>query len=88
MGAIDELLTVVKAGSLLTLLGNIGVLAVFWKPISNSLHKLYGKPSSEMDSGSAKVLIDRGDGNPVPLAEASRGSVDAAIAALEKRRKS
>lgn len=88
MFAVDELLAVVKTGSLLTLLGNIGVLAVFWKRISESLHKVSGKHGGKKDSDSATLLIDPGDGKLIPLSEASRGTVDAAIAALEKRRKS
>lgn len=81
----DTLMDVVIVGSLLTLVGNIGILAVFWKRIAAEFDHARRKGAARSHGVGAKVLIDSGDGRPVPLDKASKAAVHAAMTALEQR---
>jgi hypothetical protein len=83
--SVDTLMDVVIVGSLLTLVGNIGIVAVFWKRIVAEFNHVGGKAAARGRGMRAQVLIDPGDGKPVPLDETSKAAVHAAMTALQER---
>jgi hypothetical protein len=83
--SVDTFMDVVIVGSLLTLVGNVGILAVFWRRIAAEFDYARRKAAARSHGVGAKVLIDSGDGRPVPLDEASKAAVHAAMTALEER---
>jgi hypothetical protein len=83
--SVDTLLDVVMVGSMLTLVGNIGIFVVFWRRIAAEFSHGRGKAAARSHGVSAKVLIDSGDGRLVPFDEASKTAVHAAMTALAQR---
>jgi hypothetical protein len=81
----DTLMDVVIVGSLLTLVGNIGIFVVFWRRIAAEFSHARRKGAARRHGAGAKVLIDSGDGTLVPLDDASKTAVHAAMTALEQR---
>ena len=58
MISVDTLMDVVKVGSLLTVVGNIGILAVFWRRIAAEFDHARRKGAGRSHGVGAKVLID------------------------------
>jgi hypothetical protein len=78
----DVLLRWVEFGSYMVLVSYLALGVAYRKRIADRWHQL----AAQKRHHAATILIDTGDGKPVPLDQASKSDVAAAITALEKYR--
>ena len=56
--------------------------------LADRLRRLIGKAAEQRKTQGARVLIDPGDGKPIPLEHANHETIRAALAAVEQKLKS